>query len=249
MAIIVGDIHGDLKLAKAFLSYRPLVTHVALGDLVDSRKGASFQEEQECLDLLLTSQVIPLWGNHDLSYTSERPWRCYGRYGEMAFREQFQKHKDRFTAAYAVDGWVCTHACVSPGLVKLMPVEIVAGGVVTVVAWLNQEFVRQFRTRNPDVASEPRYGRGPLFQIPICRGGNHAFGGIFWFDDAGEQSQPSPLVGPQIFGHSPVLKPQRGESWVLQDGNVVSGKSWINLNATDGSWIYDTETDEFVDVS
>jgi hypothetical protein len=37
MAIIIGDIHGDIKTAQAFLAHRPEVENVALGDLCDSR--------------------------------------------------------------------------------------------------------------------------------------------------------------------------------------------------------------------
>ena len=36
MAIIVGDIHGNVEKVRVFLEYRPEVEHVALGDYVDS---------------------------------------------------------------------------------------------------------------------------------------------------------------------------------------------------------------------
>ena len=43
MAIVVGDIHGDLSMAQAFLSYKPSEIHIALGDLVDSRNNVSLE--------------------------------------------------------------------------------------------------------------------------------------------------------------------------------------------------------------
>jgi len=58
MAIIIGDIHGDLEMAAAFLAYYLEEKHIVLGDLVDSRKGATSDEELACLDLLLTSDAV-----------------------------------------------------------------------------------------------------------------------------------------------------------------------------------------------
>ncbi len=42
MAIIVGDIHGNVEKVKTFLVYKPGDVHVALGDYLDS-----FHEPQE----------------------------------------------------------------------------------------------------------------------------------------------------------------------------------------------------------
>lgn len=74
MAVIVGDIHGDLAMAQAFLAYKPEAEHVALGDFVDSRDPqTTFADELACLDLLIESSATLIWGNHDLAYTPERP--------------------------------------------------------------------------------------------------------------------------------------------------------------------------------
>ena len=43
MAIVIGDIHGDAAMARAFLDYHPQEVHVALGDLVDSRKKVALE--------------------------------------------------------------------------------------------------------------------------------------------------------------------------------------------------------------
>jgi len=244
------SIHGDAAMARAFLDYHPQETHVALGDLVDSRLKVDLTEEMKCLDLMLQSSALLLWGNHDLAYLPERPWRSFGNFDELTFRDQYQANRGRFAAACAVDGWLCTHAGVSSHVAKLMSTETLAGGVKTIATWINAEFAQQLRKLNPDVVAEgPRYGFGPLFQIPICRGGHHGFGGIFWCDFDGEQTQPSPAVGPQIFGHCPVTYPERGKSFILHDGEVLEGPSWLNMNALyDGCWIYDTKTDQIVDL-
>lgn len=58
LAIVIGDIHGSLLKATAFLAYCTNEEHIALGDLVDSRTGASADEELSCLDLLLESDAV-----------------------------------------------------------------------------------------------------------------------------------------------------------------------------------------------
>jgi len=73
MAMIIGDIHGDLAAAKAFLAYRATEARIALDDLVDSRAGISYEEELACLELLFASDTLLHGGNHDLAYLPERP--------------------------------------------------------------------------------------------------------------------------------------------------------------------------------
>jgi len=247
MAIIIGDIHGDLAAAKAFLAYRAAKSHIALGDLVDSRTDISYEDELACLEFLLASDSLFIWGNHDLAYLPERPWKPYGPYGETAFRDLYHQHRNRFSAAFAIDGWLLTHAGVSPQLTKIMPTKIARGGVEAVAVWLNQEFEKQLQIPVPGIMRGTRYGHGQLFQIAVCRGGQGHYGGIFWFDESGEQSQPAP-AWPQIFGHTPVLRPQRKKGWIIREGKVADGAQWINLNAKAGIWVYDTDTDEIVEI-
>jgi predicted phosphodiesterase len=250
MAIVKGDIHGDVGAARAFLNYNPQDVHVSLGDLVDSRKKVDLNEEMACLDLLLQSSAVLIWGNHDLAYLPERPWRTFGNFSEGTFRDKYQENRNRFAAAHAVDGWLCTHAGVSPHLAKMMPVDVIAGGVETIADWINIEFAEQLQLQIPDPdewLEFTRYGYGPLFNAPHCRGGHHRFGGIFWNDFDGEQTVPDPIVGRQIFGHSPVPYPERGNSASLHGSEVFEGPSWLNMNAIEGGcWIYDTKTDEIV---
>lgn len=249
MALVIGDIHGDIAKAEAFLAYRPEEEHIAVGDLVDSRRKVGLDEERACLELLLQSSTVLIWGNHDLAYLPERPWLLCGRYGEMAFRDLYDSYRHRFFAAYAIDGWLVTHAGVSARLARAVPAEVFVDGVQAIAEWLNAEFSNQFRVQQPERDGVSRYGYGSLFGIPTCRGGHDPYGGIFWADCDGEQTQPEPKVGPQIFGHSPVPYPDQGNSLELIRGEVISGPRWINLNVIeDGVWVYDTERDEVIDV-
>jgi len=238
MAIIIGDIHSDIRKVQAFLAYEPAEQHICLGDLVDSRglQKATLSEELACLDLLLGSEATLLWGNHDLAYLLERPWKCFGHFGEFAFRDRYQAARNRFFAAYAVDGWLCTHAGLSRKIAALMPAEVVAGGPEAIAMWLCAEFEIELTAPVPDIRrGEPRYGHGPLFGIPPCRGGYSEYGGIFWHDAEGEQRLPSGICQ-QVFGHSPKPLP-------------ACDDSWINLDTfADGSWVLNTKTMEIMNL-
>ena len=227
-----------------------------------------------CLNLVLESNSVLVWGNHELSYLPERPWRWHtGHYldvddvlhhigkslwlaqrykenGDLfasdVFMERIHHARDRFHAAYAVDGWLCTHAGLSPKLARRIPPEIITTGTEAVADWLNEEFLRQLAIPSTSAAYEGAlFGHGPLFNVPVCRGGLDEYGGIFWFDGNGEQTQPAREVGRQIFGHTPVPVPEQGKSWDLS-GRGGEPVPWINLDGREGHWVYDTVTDEVV---
>lgn len=278
MAIIISDLHGNLSAAQAFIAYKPAELHVCLGDVIDSRDPATtLAEELACLDLLMGSDTVLLWGNHELAYLPERPWRrqtghyltiddvfyyigkspwlarCYKENGDLfagdVLTERIHHARDRFHAAYSVDGWLCTHAGISPKLAQRIPEEVITTGAVAIARWLDQEFLRQLAIPNPGAAyGGALFGQGTLFNVSVCRGGLDEYGGIFWFDSNGEQTQPARAVGRQIFGHTPVPVPERGKSWDLS-GRGGEPVPWINLNAREGHWIYDTVTDELVQLN
>lgn len=228
MAVVIGDIHGSFEMAAAFLAYHPEEEHIAVGDLVDSRKGVTSDEELACLDLLLASDSILLWGNHDLNYLQDCPWHLgYNLNIRGVLSARFESARNRFMAAYAVDGWLCTHAGVSSQVARVIPADVLATGSGSIAGWLNQEFSRELK----------RFA-GPLFHRSFWRGGTAEFGGIFWFDQFAEMRDPSPLVGRQIFGHTPVPEPDISEYWV-------------NLNCFEGDeiWVYNTKEQELVDLS
>lgn len=117
MAIILGDVHGDVEKVRAFLSYKPMETHVALGDYADSFFMPPDQQ-LEALKLLLESQSVLLWGNHDLHYLSHPPFFSPGYQPDQQLHQIIEANKHRFLAAFVADNFLCTHAGVHSGLVK-----------------------------------------------------------------------------------------------------------------------------------
>lgn len=251
MAIIIGDIHGDLAMAQAFLAYKPDVEHIALGDLVDSRDPhTTLEEELSCLDLLLNSDATLVWGNHDLAYLPEKPWNCFTRFTTLdtheyvarseslaeryatqghlmardVFEERYQHARHRFKAAHAVEGWLCTHAGLSTALASDLPdLPLDSGDPLAIAEWLNREFARELAAPST----------GPLFHVGRMRGGAHRYGGIFWFDPRWEPAYPPDPRVKQIIAHTQVEGPMKK-------------KTWINIHIEGGWWVYDTELDDFI---
>lgn len=163
--------------------------------------------------------------------------------GEVSVRDiitdRFHSHPGRMRVAYAVDGWLCTHGGIGPEMAACIPSGIIAAGQIEIVRWLEVEFIREFSVPVPLMQDDrtQRYGHGPLFQIPPCRRGPHKWGGIFWYDCHGEITNPSPLVGKQIFGHTPAPYPERTAYW-------------INLNTfARGIWVFDSEENRLVNLN
>jgi hypothetical protein len=212
VAIISGDLHGNLAKARAFLAHKPQETHVCVGDYVDSFTEPKDRQLQ-CLQMLIASRALLLWGNHDLHYLPDPLWRCNGFQPMMAtlYRELFVKALDggRITAACSVDGWLCTHAGVHPALVdRDMTAEQAAD-------YLNSAFTSQLAARH-----------GPLLYVAPARGGRDPYGGIFWFDPFREGIEPSNRVGRQVFGHTERKIPHVTDRWACID-TVNSPECWI----------------------
>lgn len=236
MAIIISDIHGDSKKARMFLEYKPEVEHIILGDLMDSRDyGVTLDDEVECLELLLSSDAVFIWGNHDLAYTDKPCWKPYARINDTyaTVSKLIIPHQKRFKAAYAVGGWLCTHAGVSTLLAKMLPdMPLDSGDSETVAVWLNEEFRHQRLVPEKKKDRQQYYGVGPLFAIDWTRGGDDRYGGIFWYDPQREQARPDTRVR-QLFGHTPVPGPLKRDEW-------------NNINIEGGCWVFDTEEGGFV---
>ncbi len=111
MAIIVGDIHGDIEKAHAFLDYKPDAMHVALGDYLDSFT-VPFQQQVECLNLLMDSEAVLLLGNHDCHYLRKPLFHFAGYQLNHAaeLQDLMEYNLFRFKAAYSLDGYLLTHA-------------------------------------------------------------------------------------------------------------------------------------------
>lgn len=234
MAIIVGDIHGNVEKVKAWLAYKPEEVHVALGDYLDSFFEPP-ERQIEALRLLLKSRTVLLWGNHEIHYCKTWPWICMGHQSEPWLEKYINiitRHKSRFKAAHAVDGWLCTHA----GCKQAFLHE--STNVVDVADFLNAEFDQW--SKNPIRFQRPsgcmRIPADSIFQIGRGRGGDGSAGGIFWFDHKRESGLASI---PQIFGHTESEKPVQGDNYICLD----------TTNTDYACWVYDTSIGELVELS
>lgn len=221
MAIIVGDIHGNLNKVKAFLGYKPDELHIALGDYVDSFFESS-ERQEEALQLLINSAAILIWGNHDLAYLKFPPFGCSGYQGSNSIVHSIiENNKKRFHAAYSLDGWLISHAGVQEGLVKTTNIDKLA-------AMLNE--------RMADFINNPRKMTDSIFNVGIGRGGLSRCGGIFWFDFLRECCLSTKVK--QIFGHTEIKEPFVTETYINLD----------TTNSLDTCYLFDTQTNEIVTI-
>lgn len=195
MALILGDVHGNLQKAEAFLAFKPEETHIFVGDYVDS-----FEETDEqiynTLKLCIESDAILLLGNHDLHYFSEPPFSCSGHRHWMAksLNEIFEAFIERFKPCISVDDFIVTHGGVSNefgnSALKVKDVDVIAEKITAL--W--QVYLETRFKRKP---GSPRL-HNSLFSISPTRGGMDRFSGPFWADYRSDN-----LYGvPQVFGHS-----------------------------------------------
>ncbi len=214
MAIIIGDIHGNVEKIKAWLAYKPEEQHVALGDYLDSFNEPR-ERQLQTLELLLGSDAVLLWGNHELNYVDHAPWLSAGyQYGlEKPYIDLLEANISRFRAAYAVDGWLCTHAGVSEKIFKMVGDN---PDPVAVADWLNvkmAKFVEERKTFN-----------NALFDIGHGRGGSAAIGGIFWYDHLREYGLADCK---QLFGHTAGKEVVQKDNYVCLDTTNVPGVAWV----------------------
>lgn len=210
MAIIVGDIHGNVEKVRAFLAYKPEALHIALGDYLDSFYEPP-QRQLVALNLLLESNAVLLWGNHELNYIDHAPWMCAGyQYGrEEPYNLLLEGNIGRFKAAYAVDGWLCSHAGV---VKKFLPRKKLSADEVANL--LNRKMAKYIKDRT----------WFNWLSIGSARGGHNPVGGFLWFDHHRETG----LVElPQIFGHTAGREPVVKDTFVCLDTTNVQRKTWV----------------------
>jgi len=229
MAIVVGDVHGNVEKVKAFLGYKPEEVHIALGDYIDSSYEPQGRQI-EALQMLLDSKAILLWGNHDLHYLLTPPWYCPGfqRGSEQPLRDIIEANKWRFKAAYAADGWLCSHAGVHVSIAKRKAVAPAVADRLndSMLGYLKRPIT--FQTEHV-IAAGP-----PFFNVSKKSGcGTARFGGIFWFNFKKETGL-APIK--QIFAHIELSEPVVAENYIALD----------TANVRDKCWLYDTVTNELV---
>lgn len=218
MAIVVGDIHGNIEKVQAFLEYRTDQEHIALGDYLDS-PWEPLQRQLRALQLLLESSAVLLWGNHDLHYLVPPPFRCSGfQYRETVIQEIIERNHRRLVAAYVADGWLCTHAGCSTKLTLGQSAKQVAARINEVMtAWLY------------------RGKKHSIFDIGIARDGAAAIGGCFWFDLRQEKLWLDTGIH-QLFGHTSLEQPEVAEKYIAL--NTECNRETV--------FMFDTQTSQVV---
>ena len=243
MAIVVGDIHGNVEKVKAFLGYKPEEEHVCLGDIVDSEVEPPSRQIQ-CLKLLFDSDIVLLWGNHDIQYADfPYTYSCSGHIQGNPVPQMVRDNQQRFKAAHAIDGYILTHAGVCT--------QISQGGndPIKLAENLNQRLLKK-DTHEPveykpiglcelllAAEEEAKERRDPIFYVSKHRGGREDYGGIFWFDPFCEEGIDRNLR--QVYGHCEIDTPP-----------VLDEYGHINLNyfGRDSCYLFDTKLSEVVKI-
>lgn len=198
MAIIVGDIHGDLEKAQAFLSYRPDAEHIALGDYLDSFHEP-VERQLEALHLLMESSAVLLLGNHEVHYLDEPLFRFPGYSDENAelFRPILEGNLGRFKPAYVADGWLCSHAGVIEKIAADAAVELIAETI-----------------------------NGRWWDYLKDRTGEFSYQSVFYYNFWVEKELMAKSI-PQIFGHVELLSPVVEGGFVALDTTNFSNSCWL----------------------
>lgn len=217
--ITIGDLHGrtiwkdfaDIKFllyaepdAAGFGGFVPeYYKYVFLGDYCDSFTITSDQIRENLLELirfkmLYPEHVILLWGNHDLQYWINDPWKKmdgtvsgYRPESHFDLFDIFNTNRDLFQFAYQEGNYLWTHAGVN-------------------FSWYHNIFAKEIKGRDMDdmnVAEQLnvafRYKLDCLFDIDFYRGGHKKIGGPLWCDKKLVDKNPLKNTH-QIVGHSPV---------------------------------------------
>ena len=210
MAIIVGDIHGDIEKTRTFLAYRPDEEHVALGDYLDSF-SIRVEQQLECLNLLINSDAVLLLGNHEVHYLKEPLFQFAGYNFDHApmFQEILEANIQRFKVAYAVDGWLCTHAGVKSQYTER------ESDVSVLAEMFNRSWNVYLKERLVD--QEARYTYQSIFEFNYC----------MWVE-----GNLLPENIRQIFGHVEHMRPIIEPHYIALDTTNNCNSCWIYDTAT-----------------
>lgn len=205
MAIVVGDIHGDIEKAWAFLDYKPEELHIALGDYLDSFTEP-FEKQLECFELLMKSKAVLLLGNHEVHYLLAPLFRFPGY--QLANADTFQgileSNLCRFKAAYAVDGWLLTHAGVNSCFIERV------NNVNLFADTFNSSWELYLQNRLVD--NEARYPYQSIFQFNHCV---YVEGNLL-----SENIK-------QIFGHMEHSRPIVEPNYIALDTTNYTNSCWV----------------------
>jgi hypothetical protein len=215
--LIIGDIHGrtcwkdmaDIKYllyadeeSAGFGGFIPEYDYyIFLADYVDSFDITSEKIKKNLLEIirfkkLYNSNVILLWGNHDIEYFLNEPWKKI-KNAITGFRPDahfdlydiFNINRDLFQLAFQIENYLFSHAGIHQG-------------------WYNFVFFKAIKDMNMDnmtIAEQLneafRYRLECLFDCDWYRGGSKKVGGPLWCSK--EYISKKPLKGyHQYVGHT-----------------------------------------------
>ena len=218
MAVISSDFHGNISKCLRFLSYKPDEVHVFAGDAVDSFNETP-EDQEKCLQMLIESKAILLYGNHELSYHPAYRISCSGKHQHGLDNFPQYMEDTRWKVAAFVDWYLVTHAGLTDTFV---------GGfksATNLVKALNKSFTNG--------------SNDALFDVGMCRGGNQVAGGPFWYDFRYDYLRLSKRFN-QVFGHCSLNEP-----W--QESGENYHHVCINSKDTNNDlWVFDTHLKKVV---
>lgn len=265
MAIIISDIHADIRKAQIFLAYKPDVEHIILGDLVDSRDPKmTFQEELTCLEFVLASNATLIWGNHDLAYTLLRSWRVFTRFSILpeVLTDRYKDGSDYLRSCYhefggdlyAVhlftdriqhhfDRFKTAHAvdgrlCTHAGLSSTVTKELPDCPMDSGDPAEIADYVNEEFMHEIKRHKSPRDNRPLEYGVGPLFAAASARGGDNSYGGIFWYDYQRELVKPD-----PRVKQIFGHTPIA---GPLKHSGWVNINIECGIWVFDTEVDDFV---
>lgn len=192
--IIVPDVHGRKfwKRGAEYIKTHPDSKIIFLGDYLDPYTHHEDITQDQAYDNFIEliefakeyqSQVVLLWGNHDLFYVNYEYECCrhnYLAYGNIS--AIFRENTHLFKFAHKEGDYLFTHAGVTKDWLLQNQLEVI-----------NEDNIVDYLNNNPDT----------IWQVGYSRGGDYVWGSpvwACWHYDWPLTSNPFHLT--QIFGHT-----------------------------------------------
>ncbi len=238
---IIADVHGEYHgFAAALISAKLMNPDlkwtgkknilVQIGDIID--RGYYPMQVDQLLDILQKEapkyggKVVRLIGNHELEILKRNYSITSLPYFQVEeFRDKMIKQikTGALQAAYAVRGFVITHSGICNNLYKFLKEEYPGVTPAKVVKCINEIFKK--------AVLEEDYS-SPIFNISYLRGGDCAYGGIFWEDLHFLTQHYLEVPFKQILGHTRLL-----ENFQTKDGKLTVVDIGLN-RVLEGTYSY-----------
>ena len=242
--LVIGDIHGRRFWKKPCKNIDKYEKVIFLGDYFDPydfegiRIIDCIQNFTEIINLKqkYMDKVVLLLGNHDFPYVSNDYFRFswyHCRHSSMYHNEindLFNKYRDYFEVAYAINDILFTHAGVESGWLEYV-VKCKETNINTICKKINE-------------LQNSVNGLEKLYSITSERGGRDKYGSCIWADvhdlmwDSEKDTPISHIK--QVFGHTM-------QAFYDQNGEIVFGDAveFTNCKMVDTAKPYELDIDKF----